>query len=284
MSRIAVITDTDSSLPLELANRLGIRQVPIGIHFNDEEQDAVFQIDDRQLFEKIDRLGKLPTTSAPSTGKWAEAFKQAFNDGADEVICFCVSAAVSGTYGSAVAAVEFVPGGTITVVDTQSLAIAQGFMVLEAAKAAAEGAASAEILKRAFSVQKRTMLYGALATLKYLAMSGRVGHLAAGFANLLDVKPILTIRDGKLDMLEKVRTQKKAWQRMIELAKSTLNGRAIAEMAILHVAAEDTAHEFEQLLRKEVDCPQDFILSSLTPGLSVHTGTGLVGISFVAAE
>ena len=122
--------------------------------FNDEEQDAVFQIDDRQLFEKIDRLGKLPTTSAPSTGKWAEAFKDAFNDGADEVICFCVSAAVSGTYGSAIAAVEFVPGRTITVVDTQSLAIAHGFYGARGCKAAAEGEASAEIIAHAFSFKK----------------------------------------------------------------------------------------------------------------------------------
>lgn len=282
MKKIAIITDTDSSLPMDVAQKLNIRQVPIGIHFDDEIFDAVYQINDRQLFERIDREKKLPTTSAPSTGRWIEAYQEAFNAGADEVICFCVSGAISSTYNSALAAVEYVPGREITVVDTQSCAIEQGFMVLEAASAAEEGATRVEIIERAFDIQKRTVLYGALATLRYVAMSGRVGYLAAGIANLLDVKPILTIRDGKLEMQEKVRTRKNAWLRMIELTNKRLNGRSIQAMAILHVGVEDIAREFEVLLREKMDVPEKFIITELTPGLSVHTGTGLVGLCFVA--
>ncbi len=281
MKKYAIITDTDASLPLDISEKFGIRQVPIGIHFPEEVYEAVLEIDDRQLFEQIDRLGKLPTTSAPSTGKWVDAFKSAFDKGADEVICFCVSSAVSGTYNAAVTAVEFLPGQTVTVIDTQSVAIGQGFMVLEAAKAAAAGASREEIIERAFDVQKRTMLFGALSTLKYLAMSGRVGYLAAGVAQLLSVKPILTIRDGKLDMLEKVRTQSKAWARCIELAKEALGEGEVEQMALLHVNAREAAMEFEHQLRSQIDCPQEYLLCDLTPGLSVHTGSGLVGVSFV---
>ncbi len=281
MTKFAIITDTDGSIPLDLSEKFGIQQVPIGIHFPEEVYEAVLEIDDQRLFECIERLGKLPTTSAPSTGKWLDAFKRAFDQGCDEVICFCVSSAVSGTYNAAVAALEFLPDQPVTVIDTQSLAIGQGFMVLEAAKAAAEGADKEEIIERAFDVQKRTALYGALATLKYLAMSGRVGYLAAGVAQLLSVKPILSIRDGKLDMLEKVRTQRKAWARCIELAKESLGDSEVEQLAILHVDAKDAALEFEQQLREQINCPQEYILCELTPGLSVHTGSGLVGVSFV---
>lgn len=281
MTHYAILTDTDSSLPLELSREYNIRQVPIGIHFNDDVFDDVFEMNNQQLFERIDREGKLPTTSAPSAGKWAKAYEEAFAEGADEIICFCVSAAVSGTYGSALAAVELLPDRKITVVDTQSLAIGEGFMALEAAKAAREGAGKDEIIARAFSVQQRTVLFGALATLRYVAMSGRISHLAAGFANLLNVKPLMTIQNGKLDVLERVRTQRKAWERMIELSKERLAGKSIEQMAILHVNAPVAGKNFHDQLKEQLVCPEDFLFSELTPGLSVHTGAGLVGVSFV---
>ncbi len=283
MTKIAIITDTDSSLPLEVAKKLDIRQVPIGIHFQDDVYDAVFEINDRQLFDRIDQEKKLPTTSAPSAGKWALAYTDAFNAGADEVICFCVSGAVSSTYNSALAGAELVPDRKITVVDTQSLAIEQGFMVLQAAMTAENGASTDEVIRSAFEIQKRTMLYGALSTLRYVAMSGRVGYLAAGIANLLDVKPILSIRDGKLSIMEKVRTQKKSWMRMIEMTREQLGGRPIGAMALLHVGVEEVAREFEVMLRQNLDVPEKFMFTELTPGLSVHTGAGLVGLCFVAA-
>jgi DegV family protein with EDD domain len=284
MTSIAIVTDTDSSLPLDLAEVKDIRQVPINIHFGDKVFQTEIDIDDVRLFERIDKEGVLPTTSAPSPGQFVEAFKAAYQAGADEVICITVSSEVSATYGAAVAAKEMLPEKTITVLDSRSLSLGQGFIVLEAAEKAAAGAAPDEIIAAAKSVEQRSHFYAALATLKYLAMSGRVGHLAAGMANLLNVKPILTIQDGKLDMLERVRTRGKAWARLVELASETLAGRVPERMGIVHVAAQEEAKQFEALLREKLPCPDEILIANLTAGLSVHSGAGMVGVGFVLAE
>ncbi|MCB9422206.1 MAG: DegV family protein [Ardenticatenaceae bacterium] len=284
MSSIAIITDTDASLPAVVAEKYGIRQVPINVLFGDEELETGVDIDDAQLFARINREGRLPTTSAPSPGQFAKAYQAAFANGADSIICFCVSGEVSATMGAAVNAKDLLPGRDIEVVDTRSLTMAQGFMVLEAAKAAASGAGKEEIIARAMDVGQRTHLYGALATLKYLRMSGRVGHLTAGMASMLNIKPILTIQEGKLDMLERIRTRKRAWARTIELAQETANGRAIEQMAVVHVDCPDDAREFEQQLRAGLTCPSEIMMTELTAGLSVHSGAGFVGVVFVLAK
>jgi DegV family protein with EDD domain len=282
MSAISIVTDTDASLPAELANRYGIRQVPILVHFGEEILKTGEEIDDAALFARVDREGVLPTTSAPSPGQFAEAYQAAFDSGAEQIVCCCVSGAVSATHGAAVVAEDMFPERDITVVDTRTLTMAQGFMVLAAAEAARAGAPLHEIVGHAEDVGQRTHLYAALSTLKYLAMSGRVGHLTAGMATLLNVRPILTVRDGTLDLLERVRTRRKAWARTIDLMAEALDGRLAGRMAIIHIAVPDEARQFEAQLRASLPCPKEILMAEMTPGLSVHGGAGLVGVVAVA--
>ena len=283
MPPIAVITDTDASIPLTVAEKYKIVQVPITVQFGDESFRAVFDINDAATFARIDLDGKLPTTAAPSPGQFNQAYQAAFDGGARTVLCFTVSSEVSATYASARQASELFPGKDIRVIDTRSLCIGQGFMVLAAAEAVAGGASAEQAVAVAEATRERTHLFAALSTLKYLAMSGRVGHLAAGIAGMLEVKPILTIRDGKLDMLERVRTQSKAWKRVVELATNAAADKPIKRLALLHVNAQDAANRFEAELRSALPCPKECMYVELTPGLSVHAGAGLVGASFVTA-
>ncbi len=283
MPSIAVLTDTDSSLSDELASRYGIKQVPINVHFGEETLASNIDIDDAGVFARIDREGVMPTTSAPSPGQFAEAYQEAFYAGADAVVCFCVSGEISGTYNAAVVARDTMADRDISVVDTRTLSMAQGFMAVAAAEAAEEGASRNEIVARAIEVGERSCLYASLATLKYLAMSGRVGHLAAGMATLLNVKPILTIQDAKLDLLERVRTRKKAWARVIDLTQEAVGSRSIERMAVIHVDADREAQQFEALLRRALPCPSEIVVSGLSAGLSVHSGRGLVGVVTVTS-
>lgn len=282
--KIAIVTDTDASLPADLAAKHGIYQVPISVLFGQQAFLSGVEIDDAALFARVDREGKLPTTSAPSTGQFLQAFQAAAAQGPDAIVCLCVSSAISATYNAALAARDLLPDCRIEVVDTQSVTMAQGFMCIAAAEAAAQGASVDEVIAAARDVGDRAYVYGALATLKYLAMSGRVGHVAAGMGNLLGVKPVLTLREGKLDLLEKVRTRSKALGRVVALTLETLNGRPVERLAVVHVSAQAEAEQFATELVAALPYAGEIIIAGLTPGLAVHTGAGMLGVAVVAGR
>ena len=281
MPKIAIITDTDSSLPASVAARLEIQLVPIKIQFGSESFDTGLDIDDRRLFERVDSEGKLPKTAAPAPGLFVAAYQRAFDAGAEQIICITISSEVSAVCSAATTASQEFPGRDIHVVDSRTMSMAQGFMAITAAEMAGHGASCQEILTAINDVRDRSRLYGALATLKYLAMSGRVGQVAAGFASILNIRPILTVKDGKLVLLERIRTQRLAWERLVSLVEQAAGGRAIERVAFLQVAAEDDAARFVEQFKQRVACPPEAITVEVTPGLSVHTGAGMVGVVVV---
>jgi DegV family protein with EDD domain len=281
MSPIAIITDTDSSLPPDLAAQYNIVQIPITIQFGEESFRDVFDVDNKTVFARVDRDGKLPTTSAPSPGVFVEAFKSAFASGADQILCITISSEMSAVYTAARTAAEMFSDKKILVVDSRTVAFGEGLMAIEAAKAIAGGASIEEAINAAQDLRDRTHLFAALSTVKYLAMSGRVGQVAAGFASLLEIKPILTLRNEKLEMLERIRTQKKSWARVIELSIEAAGAHPIEQLVILHVNVPEAASQFEKQVRLALPCPQEIRHVEMTPGLSIHTGAGLVGIVLV---
>lgn len=277
MTKIAIVTDTDSSLPVELASQFNITQVPITIHFGESTYTTNVDINDAILFEIIDQNNKLPTTAAPSPAAFEQAFKSAFEEGNDTIICVCVSSVISATYQSAVTASQQFPDRDIIVVDSMQLSLGQGLIALHAAKAAMRGASKEEILEEIESLKKNIHVYGVVPTLKYLAMSGRVGKIAAGLADTFNIKPILTVQNGKLDLLEKVRTMKKAKSRLLELAMVAIGDKKIKEFGFMHVNNLIGAKELYASFCETLTCPNEPIIAEFTAGLSVHTGAGVVG-------
>jgi DegV family protein with EDD domain len=284
MQKTWIVTDTDSSLPPSLAESLGIIQVPITVHFDAASYTCGLDIDDRRLFELVDQADRLPTTSAPSPSAFSAAFASAFSQGAASIVCICVSSKVSSTYQSALAACENYPGREIAVIDSLSLSMGQGFMAMIAAEAARNGAGIDEVLARLAGTAERIHLYAVLSTLKYLAMSGRVGKFVAGMADTLNIKPILTVSDGKLVLLERVRTRKKALERMLDLVRTSLGGKPIERIAVLHITDPQGAQALADRLRDQFACPPEILTVEFTPGLSVHAGSGVVGVVVLAGK
>ena len=284
MSKIAIITDTDSSLSADVARSYNIQLVPIGINFGDESFTTGVDIDDARLFERVNRTGKLPTTAAPSPEQFLRAYQQAFEGGADAIICYCISAKMSATYGAAVLAREMLPDREIEVIDTNSVSLGQGFMALAAADVIHSGGSMTQALEVSQSIGQRALLFGALSTLKFLVLGGRLTKFQANMAGLLDIRPVLMLNDGRLEMLERTRTHKKALARMIELMSNALNGRPLEKLGIVHTDCMDEAQDFAEQVRTALPCPAEIMISEFTPGLSVHTGPGMLGLLGVPAR
>jgi DegV family protein with EDD domain len=284
MPKIAVIADTDASLSPEFAKEQVITLVPILINFGSESFASGVDIDDKALFERIDKEGALPKTAAPSPGAFIQAFRKEFDAGAEGIVCVCVSSEISATYAAALTAKEDFPGKQILVIDSRVVSMAQGFMAMEAKRMADSGASLDAIESKLKGMEERLVLFASLSTLKYLAMGGRVGKLSASMGNILSIRPILTIKGGKLDLLEKVRTRKAAMSRLVELLANSVDSRKVGQAAFIHVAAEEDLAVLEQELRARITLPAEVVHTGFSPGLSVHTGAGTIGAVLLLGE
>ena len=284
MPKTAIVTDTNSSLSKSLCESLGILQVPTHIMFGDETYLTGEDIGDERLFKMIDERQILPTTAAPSPGAFQNAFQKAFDQGADEIVCICCSSKVSATYDAAnMAAAEF-PGKKIGIIDSLQLTLAEGFQVLKAVDLAAEGAGADEIMAQIEEMKPRVHVYGALPTLKYLVMGGRIGKLSAGMAETFNIKPIMTNIDGKLASLEKVRTWRKARARLVDIAVEKAKDTKITQLGLFHVNNVEGVMELYQDLAAVLPLPEGYLLEEFTPGLSVHAGSGVIGYVLVTED
>lgn len=280
MKNIAIITDTDSSLPVHLTVQGGIRQVPINVIIEGETYQTGVDLDDHLLFEMLKQVRKYPTTSAPSPEAFAKAFRAAILEGVQSIICICVSGKVSSSYDSAILASQMFQHD-IVLIDSQNLSMGQGFMVLTAAVNVLNGASREEVLKHLANVGKRIHTFAVLPSLKYIALSGRLNKFSANIADTLDIKPILTVQEGKLEVVSRQRTSKKAIDKMLELVYLACDGKTIERGAIIHANNPEGAHNLQERVYSIAANVNPFILAEFTPGLSIHTGPKTIGITIL---
>jgi DegV family protein with EDD domain len=275
---IRIATDSTCDLPDEFYTEYGITVVPINIRFGAETYQDGITLDRATFFRKIDELGILPSTSQPSAGQFAEYYAELSEAGATDIISLHVTAQLSGTYQSADIARELVADRVrVHPFDSAGGSAGLGFMAVEAARMAQEGKTVADILARMEVLRHRIGIILTLKDLRFARLSGRVGRLQSSLASLLNIKPIILLQDGFIDVVEQVRTRRKALERMLDIIAERIGTSAPVNLAVLHAEVPDEAQALLNRARSRFECRESFV-ANLTTSLVVHFGPGTLGL------
>jgi len=279
VKRITIVTDSAASVPPELAREVELEIVPVGIQIDNQFLREGLDLTPEEFYAQLEEKEGL-TTSQPSPGDFLAIYNKLV-DRAKEIISIHITGRQSGTVQVAELLKEHIPI-PITVVDSESASMGQGFAALAAAKAALKGKSREEILEIIERVKKKTAVFVAVPTLKYLARSGKVSRMQAMVASLLTIKPILGIRDGLVQVVDKKRSYGQALQRMISLVEERFPSERLT-VAVLHSNAPEKAEEFKQKVEERLRCAKVFI-AEMGAALAVHGGQGMLGIAACAAD
>ena len=281
MPSVGVVTDSTACIPPDVAKRHGITVIPLDLAFGDTVYRDGLEEGSAAFYEALRTAKEPPTTAAPAPGVYADTILRAGRE-RDAVVCLTVSRQFSAMYEAAVQGAELAreraPNLDIRVVDSGAAAMAQGFVVLEAARTAQAGEPVAGVIERAERLMPRVQLLVILDTLTYLARSGRVPRLLVWAASPLQVKPLVEFRRGAYRPVGVVRTKRGAVERLLRALERR------AKEGALHVAVHHTnARKEGEALAERVAAslkPKEILVSEFTHVMGVHTGPGLLGFGF----
>jgi len=276
--RIAVVTDSTADLPKPLVEQYGIHVIPqILIMGNKTWLDGV-DIDPPAFYELLRTSPHFPASSQPSVQSFYELFTELSKE-AEGIVAVLVSNHLSGTLNSALTAAGSLPDVPIEIVDALAVSMQLGFIVMAAARAAAAGGDLAAVAAAARALIGKVHVYFIVDTLEYLHRGGRIGAAAKLFGTALNLKPVLEIRDGIVTPVAKVRTRRKALDKVLELLQEQLQGADQVHMAVLDVAAPQEVAQFRGQLEARFH-PVEMISAECGPVVGTHAGPGTVGVVY----
>ena len=281
MSRIALFTDSTAYIPPELVQRYHITVVPQVLIWGTETFEDGVDIQPNEFYARLKTASIMPTTSQVTVAKVHQIFQQLLEQDC-QVLAILVSEKLSGTINSAVQAKNMLPAGApVEIVNSETIAMALGFQVLAAARAVEQGASLSEAVALTHEAIRHTGLIMAVDTLEFLHRGGRIGGASRFLGTALNIKPILEIRDGRVEALERVRTRSKSLARVVELVEEKIAGRTPVRLASLHANAEEDAHTLMELTRPRINAVES-VISMVSPVVGTHTGPGAVGLAYMA--
>lgn len=273
-----IVADTTCGLPRELLAQRGIPLIPQVVMFGEEAYHDDKELDTATFLQKLKASASLPKTAAPEPPLYYPVFKAAQEKG-ESVIVIAPSARVSGTVRSAEVAAQEFPGLDVRVIDTLTISCNLGSLVLVADDLAKAGATADEIEAKVREMIPRGRIFFVVDTLEYLAKGGRIGGAKKLLAELLEIKPILTIREGQVEPFEQQRTKKRALARLVEVAAEQCPGNAESYLSVLQVEAEFEAQALVTTLKEHIAVPA-IPIYELPPAIVVHGGPKTMGVGF----
>ncbi len=273
---VSVVTDSTADIPAPLLASSGITVVPLNVHFGDQVFRDRVDLTDSDFFERLKRSPTLPTTSQPSVGTFEQAYRELLERGS-EIVSIHLSAKLSGTFASAQTAANGVAPQYITVLDSQAISMALGFIALIAADMAQHGHLRETIVAAVNTLVPCTRLVAMLDTLTYVQRGGRIGKAQALLGSILNVKPLLTLEHGEVEPLGRARSRRHAIDRMVEIMQ---RAGTLRRVAVLHGDAPEDA----QLLRARLTSlypALDVAVAQIGPVVATHAGPGVLGITYL---
>jgi DegV family protein with EDD domain len=281
MDKIAIVADSIACLTKEMVEQYGIRIVPANILFDGKVYREWVDISTSEAYRLLERDPGRFTTSAPSPADYLEAYYE-LSSRAQDILCITLSVKFSMVHDAAQVAKEQaekeLPQTNIEVLDSRTAAAAEGFVVLAAARAVAEGKNLAEVIQVADGVKERVTLFALMETIRYAYRSGRIPKVAALVGSALSVKPIITISDGAAHFVGIARTRERGVSRVLRLVREKVGGEPV-HVAVMHADALEEAHKLEERVAAEFDCVELWI-SEFSPIMGYTTGRGLLGLTF----
>lgn len=278
MARIAFVTDSTAYIPPDLVRKYDIKVAPQTLIWGSDLYLDGVDITPAEFYARLKTAEVMPTTSEVNAGKFKEILDPLAGEGAS-IIMLLLSSKLSGTINSANHAKEMLPSAHIEIVDSEATAMALGFQVLAAARAAAEGKSFDEVLAVARRAREHTGVIFVVDTLEFLHRGGRIGGASKLLGTALNIKPLLELREGRIEPIERVRTKTKALARMLDVLEERLQGRTPVRLAVLHAAAEDEARGVLEQAKQRFN-PVEAVLTDASPVVGAHAGPGTVGLAY----
>jgi DegV family protein with EDD domain len=277
---VAIVTDSTAYLPKDIAERHQIFVVPNVVNWGTKTYRDGVDIQATEYFERLKTDPVQPTTAVASIGEFRDVYARAA-ESAPAVLGVHLSAKLSGTYSAAVQAAEMVTGHNIQVIDSNATAMALGFVVLAAARAAEAGQSFDQVKAAVEAAIPHVGVMFTVETLEFLRRGGRIGGAQAFVGGLLDMKPILELRDGRVEPVERVRSKRKAVDRVLELISQKVTGKNPIRLATIHAAAPQEAAALLEAAKTRLGAVET-IMAEASPTVATHTGPGTVGLAWSA--
>lgn len=283
MSSVAIVTDSVASIPVTISKELKICWVPYYIHRGKEVLRDLISIDCESFYRWLPDAIEYPTTANPSSLDYQQVYSGLIESGVQEIVSIHITSKGSGAYQAATLAkrtiLEIFPDIKIEVIDTLNVSMCQGWMAIEAARAAMEGASFENIIGLVRGMIPITQMMQTADTLKYLYMGGRIGKAKHLMGSILNIKPIISMQDGVIVSLGQARSRRKAYQMMVEKIDTAIERKGKIKVAYMHAAAMEEIGKLRELVEDRITVVESLI-SELPPALGVHTGPGTAGLCY----